>query len=186
MKRDELLLAGLLSNLFYSIAFPVVHIAVVSNLDSRVMSLCSLISCIITVLVTKSWLTNSTKLYKKFKLMLLLESIFYGVLLIAFITNTITNQMYYIADTLLFASISRNIMCGCTRLKAIRYKDHEREEYDNKNNIVSNIASIFGFGISSIIKLDINIAFICMFIGIIADNIIYFRVYRVTNKEYLN
>lgn len=116
--------------------------------------------------------------------MLFLESLLYLIILIMLLTKIITTQIYYILDILLFSSITRSIICGGNRLKAIRYKDNNREEFDNKSVMFANIASIIGYGISSIIEIPINIAFITMYIGIISDNIIYYIIYRQTNKNY--
>ena len=38
---DELLIAGGLSNLFYSIAYPIVHTITIQDINSNVMSLAS-------------------------------------------------------------------------------------------------------------------------------------------------
>lgn len=154
------------------------------NLDSQLMSFCSLISCLIVIFISKLWLKYSDKLYNKFYLMLFLEVIVYFILLILFLSNNISTKIYYIADTLLFASITRSIICGGTRLKAIRYKDKDRESFDNKSTIFCNVASVLGFAISSIIKIPINTAFIFMFIGISVDNYLYYRVYKKTKKDY--
>lgn len=182
--KDGLLITGLISNLFYSLAYPVIHTTIMKSLDSRLMSFGSLASCIIVIIVSKIWIKHSEKMYSKFSLMLLLEGILYFILLILTLNKTISMQIYYIIDVILFASITRNIICGGNRLKAIRYKDKSREEFDNKSTVYCNIASILGFGISSIIKFNLHLALIIMFIGVIIDNFIYYKVYKSTNKEY--
>ena len=182
--KDKLILSGFISMLFYSVAYPVVHTVVIQNLDSRVLSASSFISCILVIIVNKVWLTKSEKLYKKFGIMLFIEGFLYFVILIMILLKTITPQTYYILDTLLFSSITRNIICGGNRLKAIRYKDNDREEFDNKSVMFYNVASIIGYGISSIIKVPTNIAFVIMYVGIISDNFIYYIVYKQTNKDY--
>lgn len=182
--KDKLILSGFISMLFYSVAYPVVHTVVIQNLDSRLLSASSLISCILVVMINKIWLTKSEELYKKFGIMLFIESLLYFIILIMILTKNITPQKYYILDTLLFSSITRSIICGGNRLKAIRYKDSDREEFDNKNVMFYNIASIIGYGISSIIKIPVNLAFAIMYIGIVSDNLLYYIVYKQTNKYY--
>lgn len=182
--KDKLILSGFISMLFYSVAYPVVHTVTIQNLDSRVLSASSFISCILVIIVNKVWLTKSEELYKKFGIMLFIESLLYFIILIMILTKNITPQKYYILDTLLFSSITRNIICGGNRLKAIRYKDNDREEFDNKSVMFYNVASIIGYGISSIIKVPTNIAFVIMYVGIISDNFIYYIVYKQTNKDY--
>lgn len=176
--NDKLLLAGLISNLFYSIAYPVIHTVTVQDLDSRLLSTGSLLSCILVICINKIWLNESEKLYKKFSLMLILESVLYFIVLIMILTKTITLQIYYLIDMLFFATITRSIICGGNKLKAIRYKGISREEFDNKSVIYCNVASIIGFAVSALLKIQINIAFLIMYMGIISDNFIYYIVYK--------
>lgn len=182
--KDKLLLATLISNLFYSMAYPVIHITVVAGLDSRVLSISSLISCILAIFINKMWLKSSEKLYNKFGVMLFLEGFVYFILLNTILANGITPHIYYVADAILFATITRNIICASNRLKAIRYTGKDREVFDNKSVIYYNMASIIGFGISSIFKIPVNMAFIIMYIGIISDNFIYYFVYKNTADRY--
>lgn len=182
--KDELLWSGLISNLFYSTAYPVVHTVTVKNLDSRLLSVSSLISCILVIVVNKIWIGKSEKLYKKFGFMLFFESFLYFIVLTMILTKTITPQTYYIIDVLLFSSITRSVICGGNRLKSIRYQGKSREEFDNKIVIYCNIASVIGYAVSSILKIPINIAFLIMYVGIISDNFIYYFIYKKTSKIY--
>lgn len=182
--KDKLILSGFISSLFYSTAYPVIHTVVINNLDSRLMSFSSLVSCVLVIIINKMWLSQSEKLYKRFSFMLLLECLLYFILLVSILTGNIKPQIYYVIDTLLFASVTRSIICGGNRLKAIRYKDSKREEFDNKSVIFYNIASIAGYSVSSIFKISVNVAFVIMYIGIVSDNTIYYMVYRKMSKEY--
>ena len=46
---SQLLIAGGLSNLFYSIAYPIVYTITIQDINSNVMNLASLINCVIAV-----------------------------------------------------------------------------------------------------------------------------------------
>lgn len=183
-KYDLLIITGLFSNIFYSIAYPIIHTICIQNITSNFMSLTQLISCVLAILISQLWIKYSDRLYKLFGISLIFECILFGALLILFLSNLIDPKIYYITDCILSATITRNIINGGCRLKAIRYKEKEREMYDHKNTIICNIASIGGFAFSSIFVLPTKLAFILMFMGISVDNIFYYIVYKNTNKNY--
>lgn len=120
-KVDLLLFAGAISNLFYSIAYPVVHTITVQSINSNILSFTSLLNCIFVVIITKIWLSKSEKLYKYFGILLFLEAVAYTILTILFLTGLADSVTYFIADGILGALITRNIICGGTRLKSRRY-----------------------------------------------------------------
>ena len=184
MKRkfDLLIVSSIASNLFYSLSYPIVHTYLMSFMESRTVSICSLISCIIVALVNKSWLRYSKKLYKYFKHLLIIETIAYSILVGMMLSNSISPCTYYIFDTLLFATITNNIICGGVKLKSLRYRGEEREKFDNNINYWANISSIIGFLISSIITFSWKIGFIIIFISVIVDNGFYYIVYKETSK----
>lgn len=177
-KADPLVLGGALSNLFYSLAYPIVHTITMQGLSSNWVSLASLANCFLASIITKLWLNNSKKLYPFYGIMLGVEVIFYGMLTVLFLIGIASPAIYYMGDAVLNAIITRNIICGGTRLKALRYNGEEREKYDNKNNYYSYVTSIIGFAISSVITFSTPIGFILMFIGIITDNIFYYYVFK--------
>lgn len=180
MKRrfDWLVFAGGCSNLFYSIAYPIVHTVTMQNINSNILSFASLINCVITAIITKIWLEKSEKYYKYFGILLFVEALTYSTLTILFLCDIATPRMYFIADAVLSALITRNIICCGTRLKAFRYNHKEREEFDNKTTYWCNITSVIGYGFSFLITLPMKIGFIFMLIGIVVDNIFYYYVFK--------
>lgn len=183
-KYDALLLAGLTSNLFYSMSYPIVHTICIKDLNSNLLSFTSLLSCIFAIMLSQLWLKYSDKLYKTFGISLLLEGILYAILLVLFLSNKMTPAMYYVWDSIIMAIITRNIISGGNRLKAIRYRHEEREIFDNKSILYCNISCVIGFGFSSIITLNTNVAFILMWFGMVVDNAFYYLIYRKENKQY--
>ena len=183
-KLDILIIASFVSNLFYSISYAVIHLYLVEGISSNIMSLCALLGCVFTVIVTKLWLKYSEVLYKYFVKFLLVEPLLYSIIIILILRGIISSQLYYILDSMLFSIITRNIMCGGNRLKSLRYSNEDREIFDNKQNYWSNISSILGFGFSSVFKLNITIAFILVFISVFIDNIFYYIAYKSTRKIY--
>jgi hypothetical protein len=154
------------------------------DISSNFMSLSQLISCLLAIIISQLWIKHSDKLYKTFSISLALECVSFGSLLVLFLCGIVTPKIYYIVDCILSATITRNIINGGCRLKAIRYNNKDREMYDHKNTVMCSIASICGFLFSSLYVLPAQIAFVLMFIGISVDNLFYFIVYKNTNKNY--
>lgn len=184
MKRDYLIMAGFLSGLFYSLAYPVIHLECMQNINSNLMSMSSLMSCVLTVVITQLWLKKSEVMYKTFVVSLMIEVVLYGTILYLFYTGIFSAVAYYISDCIICSIITRNIINGGTRLKAIRYRNEHREVYDNKNMMWCNIASILGYGISSVFVLPRLIAVVFMFLGMAIDNMFYLLAYLETKKNY--
>ena len=184
MKRkfDLLIISSIASNLFYSLSYPVVHTYLMSLVNPRTVSICSLISCIIVASVNKTWLKYSKKLYKYFKHLLITEAIVYSALIGMVLSNAISPCTYYILDTLLFATITNNIICGGVKLKSLRYQGEKREKFDNTINYWANISCIIGFLISSIVTFSWEIGFIIIFISVVIDNGFYYIAYEETKK----
>ena len=177
---DELLIAGALSNLFYSVAYPIVHTITMKSVNSNIMSLASLINCILVAIITKAWLNKSKELYKTFGVLLGVEVISYGILTGLFLIRIADPFIYFMGDALMSAIITRNIICGGTRLKALRYEGEAREVFDNKTTYYCNITSIIGYGFSTLVTLPTNLGFVFMFVGIAIDNIFYYKVFKNT------
>ena len=178
--NDELIIANLLSNLLFSFSYPSVHCTLIKAVDEKMISINSIVICIAGMTFPMMWNRYSERLYKKFGYMLTTEGILYIILTAAFITGFVTTKAYYIIDTLLYAVISKNILCGCNKLRVLRYKGNERETYDNNSNIIANFSSLIGFVLSSIIALDFYMSFVIMCFGAIVDNIFYYKAYKNT------
>ena len=177
-KADPLIIGSALSNLFYSLAYPIVHTVTMQGLSSNWVSFASLANCFLASITTKVWLKKSKSLYRFYGIMLGIEVIVYAILTVLFLDNIASPAIYYMSDAILSAVITRNIICGGARLKALRYEGEKREEYDNKNTYYSCITSIIGFAISSFIIFPTNIGFILMFVGIAIDNTFYYYVFK--------
>ncbi len=140
-----------------------------------------MVICVSGILFPLIWNKYSVKLYTKYGHLLGIEAITYTLIAILVLAGSITNKTYYILDTFLFALITKNIMCGANKLRASRYNsDNKRERYDNNSDLISNLSSLMGFGISFIVTIPTNVAFILITIGICFDNIFYFKAYKQT------
>ena len=88
---------------------------------------------------------------------------------------------YYIIDTIVFAIMSRNVICGSRRLTAIRYKEKEaRIAYENNDSTAASIATLIGSGLSIIIGLPFEIMIIIATIGNCIDNTFYIKIFTET------
>lgn len=178
MFKDKLLLANFISNLFYSIAYPTVHFVLIKDINEKIISLNAIVVCIAGIIAPIVWNKKSNELYNKYGYLLSIEGISYILLTIAFIIGTIDSRLYYLIDTILFSIITKNIICGNNKLRAIRYNGEEREKFDNDSNILSNTSSLIGFTISLLLPIPKYLAFIMLGIGIISDNVFYYRAYK--------
>ena len=176
--KDKLLIAGFSSSLFFSIAYPIVHTVTVSAITSNLLSVASLLNCVLTVLITKIWLSKGKVLYRAFSFFLSIEVILYGILIYLFIIDGISPLFFFMSDAVLSSLITRNIICAGVRLKSLRYEGEDREKFDNKTVYYNNIACIIGYAFSSLIVLPTKLGFFLMFIGIAIDNIFYYYVYK--------
>lgn len=146
------------------------------------IALNSIIICVSGVIFPILW-NKYRRLYNTYSLLLLLEVIGYITIGILIYTGIIGNLAYYLLETFLFATISKNIICGGNRLRSMRYNSEKlREAYDNNSTIVANGSSLIGFGASFLITIPVNVSFILITLGVCIDNIFYYRVYKQNNK----
>lgn len=177
----NLLIAGFLSSLCYSLTYPVIHSLVMAQIDSRLLSFKSLFSCVCVVVIANLWLKHKDKLYKFFNEFLILETVCYSILTMLIIGNKISLVAYFLLDSFIFATITRNIICGGANLKQQILHDN-RAEFDNKIDILCNLASVIGYGVGSLFVLDLNLALIIMCVGISIDNLFYGIEYKKSKK----
>jgi hypothetical protein len=131
----------------------------------------------------KLWNTYGNKLYRHYPVFLLFEGLFYTIITILMLTGIMSQKIYYIADTLIFAFITKNIVFGDNKLKVLRYEGELRNKFDNNSTIVINGACLIGFAISFVAGIPEIIAFIFLVIGMSVDNIFYYKAYRESKNK---
>lgn len=181
-KIDGMLLATLLTTLFYSATYPYIHKEIVSNVSDSIIALNQIINCISIIVYGRVWNKQSDRLFKFYPIFCILETaLSIGSAIWAIMSGDII--AYYIVDTLIFAIVTRNICCGGVKLRAIRYRtEKEREHFDNNNNSMSAIATIIGSFIAMILELDFNMMLILATIGNSIDNIFYICIFYNQKK----
>lgn len=179
---DAMLLATMITTIFYSATYPYIHKEIVTNVSESIIALSQIINCLSVIVFGSIWNKAGNKLFKFYPVICVAETLL-GVgssLLVTFTNNVL---VYYIADTLIFALITRNIICGCVKLKAMRYKtETEREKFDNNNNSMFAIATIIGSIAAMILDFDFITMLWIATIGNTVDNIFYIFIYQKTRR----
>ena len=183
-KTDSMLLATFFSTCFYSATYPYIYKVIMSAVTENAIAVNQIVNCTSTILVSWIWNRFSEKLFHYYAILCVLECLA-GLCTSLYVTFQPENILvYYILDTALFCLITRNIICGGVRLRAIRYKNEkEREHFDNSNNAVAAFATIIG----SLLAMNLDLNFVVMVwiatIGNMVDNFFYIQIFRETNKK---
>lgn len=180
--REPLIQATLWSNIFLTMSYPAIHLYIMAGLTSNIVSLNQIVLCISIIIINPMWNKYSEKLYKRYSLLMLLESLTYLVLNITMILNIWTRIVYYLIDTILYCMITQNIICGTNKLRSLVYNKDTREKYDNTVQIATAIGTLIGSTIAIVINIPIEIAFIISWVGISIDNVFCYIAYR-NNKN---
>lgn len=185
MKRkvDGMLLATLITTLFYSATYPFIHKVIMTEVSETVVAVNQILNCVSIIFYGFLWNKFSDKIFKFYPIFCIAETVLsVGSTIFAILTHNIIG--YYIIDTLIFSIVTRNICCGGVKLKAIRYTtEQDREHFDNNNNSASAIATIIGSALAIILKLDfITMLWIATF-GNAVDNIFYLVIYLKQAKR---
>ena len=180
IKFDGMLLGALFATIFYSASYPCIHKVIMENISDKLIALSQITNCLSIVFFGFIW--NRQKiLFRYFPIFCFCEIILtFSLTIYVITTNDI--RAYYIADTLIFAIVSRNIICGSNKLKTLIYSDDERAKYDNNESSCYAIATI----ISSLISMIANSGFVFMLwvatIGNAIDNMFYLYTYNKIRK----
>ena len=176
-----MLLATFLSTIFYSATYPYIHKEIMANVSDSIIALNQIINCLSIVLLGLVWNKKSDKLFKYYPVFCVSEIVL-GVVSTIWVTVTGNIIAYYIIDTLIFAIVTRNIICGGVKLRAIRYhSETAREHFDNNNNSASAIATIIGSVVAIILELDFTVMLWLATFGNAIDNILYIAIFVKTN-----
>ena len=173
-----MLLATFVTTLFYSSTYPYIWVEIMKSISNQYVAVSEIIGCLSIIVFSALWNKKSNLLFKFYPVFCIADITASLVLLLYMIVFSLDLKFYYIANTMIVATITRNLCCGGIKLKAKRYpNENERETFDNKNNSFSAIATILGSGIAIVLKLPMEIMLIVAFIGNVADNVIYIIIF---------
>ena len=178
-----MLLANLLSTVFYSLSYPYIYAETVKVVPKQFISLEQIIACVSIIIFCRLWNKYSDRLFKHYRLILWCEVIADSVL---FADVIIRNDLrfYFLFNIIIFAVITRNLICGNTKLKAkVNPTEKLRERFDNNLNIVDSTATLLGAGTAMFVPFSLRTLFVFALIGNIVDNFIYLYIYNKAVKE---
>lgn len=178
-----MLAATFLVTIFYTSTYPIIYKMIMSMVHKNFISINQIIGCASIILFNSIWNKHSDKLFKYFPLFCTLEMGFTLVVTMYVTINSTSITAYYMLDTLICAIVTRNIICGGNKLKALRYNSpSKREKFDNNNNSCASLGTIIGSIIAIILKLDfITMIWIAAF-GNCIDNILYIIIFKNLDK----
>lgn len=184
MKRkvDGMLLATFLTTIFYSVTYPFIHKEIMQVASENLIAINQIINCVSIVFF--GWMWNKTsKLFEYYHVLCVAETLL-GVISTSIATLTGNIIAYYIVDTLIFSIVTRNIICGGVKLKAMRYNtEGSRERYDNNNNTANAIGTIIGSSIAMMLELDFIPMLWLATLGNAIDNAFYIAIYSRQTKK---
>ena len=176
--KDLMVQATLWSGIFYAVSYPYIHLFLMKQVNEKMVSINQIFTCLCVIVINSVWNRYSDRLYEYFGVFLFGESFLYLILKLGIIFNVASPIAYYAIDTLLVGLITRNIICGATKLRAKIYKGEDREKYDNTIQIAGSIATLIGAGIAVVIELPIQGALFVGELAITIDNLLYWIAYK--------
>ncbi len=184
---DLMLLSTFLCTIFYTSTYPIIYKTIMSTVHKNFISINQIVTCSSIILFNSIWNKHSNRLFKYFPVLCILEMLCTIVVATYISINKSSITSFYILDTLICVVVTRNIICGGNRLKALRYSNpSKRERFDNSNNSYASLATIIGASIAIVLEMDfITMVWIAAF-GNCIDNILYIIVYKNLVKESKN
>lgn len=173
-----MLLSNLICTLFYSMSYPYIYAETIKVVPHLYIGLEQILACVGTIIFCKAWNMYSDRLFKHYRLFLVLEII---ADLILFTNVLIRNDLkfYFLLNIIIYSAITKNLLCGCTKIEAIvNPTEKEREQYDNNSSIVNAIATLIGAGVAMMLDFDLRLLFVFALIGNTIDNIFYLYIYQ--------
>lgn len=182
-KVDGMPLATFLTTVFYSATYPYIHREIMQTVNSSMVAVQQIIDCLGVVVVGWLWNRKSDALFRFYPAYCIAETCS-GVALTVYAIITGNIVAYYIVDTVLFAIITRNIICGGTKMRAIRYAtEKERERFDNNDKSAAAVATIIGSLIAMRLNLSFNIMLCIATFGNAIDNSFYIGIYYAVQRN---
>lgn len=175
---DAMLLATFLTTCFYSATYPFIHKEIMANVTDNVVAMNQIVNCVSIVVFGAIWNRYSDKLFRFYPVYCVFETLC-SIGSAIWATTSHNIMSYYIIDTLIFSIITRNIICGGVKLRAMRYPSEDlREKFDNNNNSASAVATIIGSCIAMVLDLNFDMMLWIATVGNAIDNMFYICIYN--------
>lgn len=180
LKRlSDLMLVGyFLSMLFYSCSYVFIYQVIVQAVPRSFLGIEQIVGCVSTIIFCKVWNKYSDRLFRYYRLILWLEIIF-DVALFADVIIRGDLKFYFMFNIMIMAIITRNLICGRTKMKAkVNPTEKLREKFDNNSQIADSAATIIGATTAIIIPFTLNTLFVLALIGNCIDNVFFLYIYH--------
>lgn len=179
---DGMILGTFLSTIFFSATYPYIHKCIVMQIPDYFLAVNQVINCGGTVIWGTVWNKKTDFLFSHYTIICVLETIL-GITTTGFAIFGENIAAYYILDTIVFATVTRNILCGSVKLKAIRYKtEEERSQFDNNDNSACAVATIIGSIMAMYLRLSLPAMLIVATVGNAIDNMFFVYIYSKSRK----
>ena len=183
-KPDAMLMATFFADCFYSATYPYIYKEILSGISGQAVAVNQIVNCISVILFSTLWNRFSDRLFPFYAVLCVLECLA-GLCTSLYVTFHPENiLMYYVLDTILLCLLTRNIICGGVRLRAMCYPtEQQREHFDNSNNAVSAAATIIGSAAALLLHLDfVHMIWLATF-GNMIDNFFYINIFLKSRKD---
>lgn len=178
-----MLLGYFLSMLFYSCSYVFIYQVLVQAVPRSFLGIEQIIGCVSTIIFCKLWNKHSDRLFKHYRLILWSE-IIADVILFADVLIRNDLRFYFMLNIMIMAIITRNLICGRTKMKAkVNPTEALREKFDNNSQIADSVATIIGATTAIIVPFSLTTLFILALIGNVVDNIAFLYIYHKLKKE---
>ena len=181
-----MLFSNFISGLFYSTSYPYIYAETVKVIPRQFLGLEQILCCISAIVFCKLWNKYSDRFFNHYKKILWAE-IIADIILFSDVLIRGDLSFYFLLNIIIYSLITRNIVCGGTKMRAkVNPTEKLREQYDNNNQIVSATSTLFGAGFAIICQLDLQALFIFALIGNIVDNFFYIYIYNQIKRRDMN
>lgn len=172
-----MLAANFISGLFYAASYPYIYAETIKVIPRSYIGFEQIICCISTIIFCKLWNKYSDKFFVHYSKILWVEVIA-DIVLFSDVMIRGNLSFYFLFNIIIYSLITRNLVCGGTKMRArVNPTEKLRERYDNNNQIVSSAATLLGASFAAIFSLDLKILFILALVGNIVDNFFYLYIY---------
>lgn len=180
---DTMLLATFCATLLYSMSYPYVHRVVMTGITDRAIAIINIVDCVSVIVMSTLWNKWGHRLFRYYVHLCVLEAIG-SITTTVYVLLTDDIMTMYVADALVMAFVTRNIVCGGTKLRALRYPNKKlRERFDNNNNSIHSLATIIGSSLAIFLQLPFKWACIVGTIGNCVDNVFYVVIWFQTKDK---
>lgn len=182
--KDQMLLGKMLSGIPYLYGYTAINILLYSSLNSRLITFMNVIAAIITIFINKFWRDRNGNMLTKrtFIPLVIIETIGYGLLVLYYL-ETRNMNVFFVLNNIMSIIITYNICNGVGYIKAKRYPEDARGDFDIDLSTIGSINTIVGYGMATLIPPSVEVAFIAFFLAVVIDNGCQVNVFRATYKK---